>query len=140
MTMIPKTIVKFMAPIVLTFGAYIVLHGHLSPGGGFQGGVLLAGLSALLFLVFGGEFVLSRYKVSTYTLVEALGGLGFVGVSLWGLWRTGFFMGDFLGVGTTGKIISAGVVAVMNFFVGVKVFGGVIEVINAMAETKEGEF
>jgi len=41
MTMVPKVIVKFISPIVMTLGAYVVLHGHLSPGGGFQGGVIL---------------------------------------------------------------------------------------------------
>jgi len=84
--------------------------------------------------------VLHRFNLEKYTLMEALGGIGFAGAAIIGLWKTGFFMGDFLGVGITGKILSAGVVALMNFFVGVKVFGGIVEVIGAMAETKEGEF
>lgn len=140
MTMVPKVIVKFVSPIVMTLGAYVVLHGHLSPGGGFQGGVILGGLAALVFLVFGADAVLHKFNLEKYTLMEALGGIGFAGAAVIGLWKTGFFMGDFLGVGITGKILSAGVVALMNFFVGVKVFGGIVEVIGAMAESKEGEF
>lgn len=138
--MVPKTIVKFISPLVMTLGAYLVLHGHLSPGGGFQGGVILGGMAALVFLVLGAEAVLHRFNLEKYTLLEALGGIGFAGAAIIGLWKTGFFMGDFLGVGVTGKILSAGVVALMNFFVGIKVFGGIVEVIGAMAETKEGEF
>ncbi|WP_018963221.1 MnhB domain-containing protein [Coprothermobacter platensis] len=140
MTMVPKTIVRFISPIAMTFGAYVVLHGHLSPGGGFQGGVIVASIAALFFLVFGADATIKRFNVEQYTLIEALGGIGFAGLAVLGLWKTGFFMGDFLGVGTTGKILSAGVVAVMNFFVGVKVFGGIVEVITSMAETKEGDF
>jgi len=67
MTMVPKVIVKFISPIVMTLGAYVVLHGHLSPGGGFQGGVILGGVAALVFLVFGADAVLHRFNLEKYT-------------------------------------------------------------------------
>jgi len=72
-------------------GAYVVLHGHLSPGGGFQGGVILGGVAALVFLVFGADAVLHRFNLEKYTLMEALGGIGFAGAAIIGLWKTVFY-------------------------------------------------
>ena len=40
-------------PIIITLGLYIIIHGHLSPGGGFQGGVLVAGAFAILYVSYG---------------------------------------------------------------------------------------
>ncbi|HVR28194.1 MAG TPA: MnhB domain-containing protein [Thermoanaerobaculia bacterium] len=49
------TAVRLLIPFILLFAAYVVAHGHYSPGGGFQGGVILAGSLILLRLVHGGD-------------------------------------------------------------------------------------
>ncbi|HID57013.1 TPA: hypothetical protein EYP37_10830, partial [Candidatus Poribacteria bacterium] len=55
MTVIVKTITRIVAGFITIFGAYIVLTGHLTPGGGFPGGVILACAFVLLTLAYGGE-------------------------------------------------------------------------------------
>ena len=44
---------NLVLPILLTLGLYIIIHGHLSPGGGFQGGVLIAGAIAIIYIGYG---------------------------------------------------------------------------------------
>ncbi|MEE9191863.1 MAG: MnhB domain-containing protein, partial [Candidatus Aerophobetes bacterium] len=64
MTLIVKTVVKFLAPIVILFGVYIILHGHLTPGGGFPGGVVVASAFILLTLAYGKEVAEKKMKRS----------------------------------------------------------------------------
>jgi multicomponent Na+:H+ antiporter subunit B len=109
-----------VGPTVL-FGSYLVAHGHLSPGGGFQGGVLLA--SALLLVYLAGEF-LSFERLSPEQLVEACEAVAaatFVIVGLVGLVSGGLFLANFLPLGHTGDVFSAGVIPVLNAAVGLEV-------------------
>ena len=50
MTIIVKKISQIICPVIFIFGLYIIVHGHLSPGGGFSGGVILAGAFILQIL------------------------------------------------------------------------------------------
>ena len=59
-------------PITLVLGAYIILHGHLSPGGGFQGGVLLTGAIAIFFIAYGRDKVLKTFHLENDKVVLAL--------------------------------------------------------------------
>ncbi|MBU3958757.1 MAG: hypothetical protein KKE91_02725, partial [Candidatus Omnitrophica bacterium] len=53
MTLIVKTITRLTVGLILLYGIYIVLHGHLTPGGGFAGGVIIALSFVHLMLAFG---------------------------------------------------------------------------------------
>jgi multicomponent Na+:H+ antiporter subunit B len=109
-----------VGPSVL-FGLYIVAHGHLTPGGGFQGGVVLA--TAPLMLYLGGEFVAFR-RLSPVTVVEPAEGIGAGGfglVGLGGLVFGGAFMHNFLPLGTPGHLLSSGTIPVINVTVGLAV-------------------
>lgn len=68
-----KVIARFMAPFLLTYGLYVLMHGHYSPGGGFQAGVILAATLILLIVSMGSDFV--QAKVSNRTIFT-LGGIG----------------------------------------------------------------
>ena len=57
MTIIVKAISSWVKVLIFLFGIYIVIFGHLTPGGGFAGGVILASSYVLLMLAFGKEFV-----------------------------------------------------------------------------------
>ena len=94
-------------PITLVLGAYIILHGHLSPGGGFQGGVLLTGAIAIFFIAYGRDKVLKTFHLNRLKTSEDLGALAFVLV------------------GTLGKLFSSGTIFLMNFAVGYKVLAGI---------------
>ena len=56
-------------PIIITLGLYIIIHGHLSPGGGFQGGVLVAGAFAILYVSYGIKNLSKKIKVNVLLML-----------------------------------------------------------------------
>ena len=114
-----------VGPVVL-FGIYVVAHGHLSPGGGFQGGVVLATGALLVYL--SGEFVTLR-RVSPEILTDAAestGAAGYVAVGLLGLAAGATFLENVLPLGQPGQLLSAGTIPVLNLVVGLEVAGGFV--------------
>jgi multicomponent Na+:H+ antiporter subunit B len=113
-----------VAPVVV-LGAYVVSHGHLTPGGGFQGGVILA---AGAVLVYGaGQYVaLHRVRaLSALEIADAAGAAGFALVAIGGLVFGLAALHNFLGYGIDGSLYSAGTIPVLNASVGIEVAGGV---------------
>jgi multicomponent Na+:H+ antiporter subunit B len=110
---------------VLVLGAYVIAHGHITPGGGFSGGVVVAG--ALLLAYAAGQVVRLR-RVGSITLLEgaeALGAAGFLALALGGLIAAGALLQNFLPLGTSGMLLSAGTIPVGNVAVGIEVAGAV---------------
>jgi multicomponent Na+:H+ antiporter subunit B len=108
---------------VLVLSAYVIIHGHLTPGGGFSGGVIGAG--ALLLAYAAGQSV-RLHRVSSIALLEvteAIGAAGFVLVALGGLIAVGATLQNFLPLGTSGMLLSAGTIPVGNVAVGIEVAG-----------------
>jgi multicomponent Na+:H+ antiporter subunit B len=104
----------------------IVLQGHFSPGGGFQGGVLAASGLHLLY-VGGGPRVLDRFRPQgALDVIEAVGAGGYVVIGLVGLASTGAFLANDLPLGTTGSLLSAGTVPLLNIAVGLEVGAGIV--------------
>lgn len=108
-------------PVTLLIGAYVVLHGHVSPGGGFQGGVVLATGLHLAYLA--GDFrTLERLRpMHVFDVTEALGTAGYVAVGLVGLTTGTAFLANILPTGTLGNTLSAGTVPLLNVAIGVEV-------------------
>ncbi len=107
---------KVVAPFIFLFGAYVVVHGHLSPGGGFPGGVIIAtGVFAMLFT---GSLHVSK---SLFSVIEGLSGLTFVVLGILGLVSGHSFLYNFMPKGTLGSLLSAGIIPVIYAVVGVKV-------------------
>tara|TARA_B100000745_G_scaffold60855_1_gene35935 strand:- start:808 stop:1173 length:366 start_codon:yes stop_codon:yes gene_type:complete len=69
-------------PFVQIFGLYVIMHGHSSPGGGFQGGVILASSVMLLVLCDGLEPVQRRFSVAMATVATSTGVLLYAGVGV----------------------------------------------------------
>ncbi|HEY8769617.1 MAG TPA: MnhB domain-containing protein [Thermoleophilaceae bacterium] len=112
-----------VAPTVLV-GIYVVLHGHQAPGGGFQGGVILA--TALLLTYLSADYMTMR-RVGPTELIEAAesaGAVGFVLIGLAGLVFGTAFFENVLGKGTPGQLNSAGLIPFSNVAVGLAVTGG----------------
>jgi multicomponent Na+:H+ antiporter subunit B len=110
---------------VMVLGAYVIAHGHLTPGGGFSGGVVVAG--ALLLAYAAGQGLRLR-RVSSIGLLEgaeALGAAGFLALALAGLVATGTLLKNFLALGTSGMLLSAGTIPVGNVAIGLEVAGAV---------------
>ncbi len=117
---------RWMIGLVNLFGFYIVLHAQLTPGGGFQGGVILGTGSLLVYLS-------SSYK--TYRrvapkpwidLAESIGAGGYALVGIGSLIAGGAFLQNVLPLGQTGTLLSAGTVPVINLFVGLEVAAGFV--------------
>lgn len=116
---------NLVIPITLVLGVYIILHGHLSPGGGFQGGVLLAGVIAIFFIAYGRDKVLNIFHLNRLKISEDLGALAFVLVATLGVIYGAAFFGNVVWKGTLGKLFSSGTIFLMNFAVGYKVLAGI---------------
>ena len=115
-----------MLPVTAAVGLDVVVHGHLTPGGGFQGGVVLATGLHLLY-VTGSFGALDRLRpVGAFDVGEALGAAAFAAIGLAGLAVGGAFLINLLPTGTFGDLRSAGVVPLLNAAVGVEVACGMI--------------
>ena len=107
-----------LLPLIFMFGAYIFIHGHLTPGGGFQGGVVIASGIVLLML----SNVSLKLNHLVLHLVESLSGAGYVALGLFGLMLAGGFLDNrFLPLGQFGALFSAGAIPLIYSLVGLKV-------------------
>jgi len=78
MSLIVKTVTKLTLGFILLYGIYIALTGHLSPGGGFAGGVIVALSFVHIMLAFGKEVALKKLRAQTLRIVIAASGLVFL--------------------------------------------------------------
>lgn len=83
---------RLLSPYIMVFGLYVIFHGHYSPGGGFQGGTLLAA-SLLLIRISSGRRI-SRIQFSDYltTPLAVIGVLIYFGTGLVALFAGGYFL------------------------------------------------
>jgi multicomponent Na+:H+ antiporter subunit B len=112
-----------LVPAIVAVGVYIVVHGQITPGGGFQGGVILAGGPFAVFLA--GRYLRMKL-VAPHTLVElgdAAGAAGYALVGLGGLVFVGVFFKNFLPFGIPGHLLSAGQIDIASAAVGLEVSG-----------------
>ena len=123
---------RVLFPLILLFGVYVFLHGHLTPGGGFQGGAVIASGVLLLYLARP-EQTLHREALG---VAESLGGLLFVGIGLLGLAISGHFLANFLAKGQPNLLLSAGVIPIIYAAVGVKVGAELARVIGDLVESE----
>jgi multicomponent Na+:H+ antiporter subunit B len=119
---------------LIVLGVYVVTHGHLTPGGGFQGGVILA---AGLLLAYAAGQVLALARLEPTSLVEvadATGALAYALVALGGLVFAGVALYNFLPFGTTGQLLSSGTILVLSVSVGVEVTGAVALILTELLD------
>lgn len=123
---IVKCMADFMTPFSLIFGFYIILHGPISPGGGFQGGVLVAGAAVLLYLGYGYKTTTKAINMEFIRKNEAVAAILYVLLALCGIFfGVKFCQNVFFDNGAVGDVISAGTIGFMNMAVGYKVLTGV---------------
>ena len=108
-------------PLACVFGCYVVLHGHLSPGGGFQGGVLIACAILLVFLGYGSTKVHKTFNEHKLHSSETIAEILYVVIAL---------IGVFAGLGFCFNFVFAGqkidTSILMNLAVGYHVMGGIV--------------
>jgi multicomponent Na+:H+ antiporter subunit B len=115
-----------LTPPTILFGLYVVAHGHLTPGGGFQGGVILATAVVLVYLAGEFEDLHGLYTEAALERAEAVGVGGYIVLGLLGLATGSTFLANVLPFGRTGSVFSAGIVPLINVTVGLEIGAGLV--------------
>ena len=131
-----KIAVDVLFPLIILFGFYVIIHGHLSPGGGFQGGVIIASAFLLMFLAKNNDFSLN-HKIME--LIEALSGASFILIGVLGLLIVNRFFDNFLPLGTIGNLFSGGIIPLIYIFVGLKVSAEITALVEYFIRIKDVE-
>ena len=138
MTIIVKKTTQLIAGIVFLYGIYIIIHGHLTPGGGFAGGVVVAGAFILLILAYGSDFLKLVKEEAGSTLYENLAVLVALFLAISGLlFGTRVFFLNWLPKGTPGELVSAGMLPLYNIFIGIEVAASILSIFLALVIFKE---
>ncbi len=113
-------------PFAIVFGLAVVLFGTVSPGGGFQGGVIVAASAILLYLGYGFQTMKKALCPPFLHKGEAFGAIVYIGLAVIGLAAGGNFVRNAIwNNGDPGHLISAGTITYMSWAVGFKVLTGV---------------
>jgi multicomponent Na+:H+ antiporter subunit B len=122
-----------IGPLVL-FGLYIVVHGQLTPGGGFQGGVILATAPLLIYLA--GDFETFK-KITSHTLVEAAeaaGAGGYLLIGFLGMIVGTHYLQNVFPLGKTGEVNSSGTILAISLATGLEVAAGFVLLLYSFLE------
>jgi len=139
MTLIVKTVTRLTVGLILLYGIYIVLHGHLTPGGGFAGGVIIALSFIQLMLAFGKEMALKKLSQLAASVLESLGAIMFLSIAVLGFMGGYFFFNFFLQKGKPFDLFSAGIIPLCNIAISLKVGAGLFAIFVALTLFKESE-
>ncbi|MCU7826736.1 MnhB domain-containing protein [Kitasatospora sp. DSM 101779] len=120
---------SLLLPVTLVVGVYIVAHGQLSPGGGFQGGVVLATALHLAYVAADHRALRRLRPLTVLDVTDCAAAASFTLVGLATLAAGGAFLQNMLPLGTFNRITSGGTVPLLNAAVGVEVATGLIVLI-----------
>ncbi len=112
-----KTGSKVLFSVILMTGVYVIAHGHLTPGGGFPGGTMIA--SSILLLYLSDDTF--RTKVKSFKTLESVAGSLYVLLGLVGLFFFDYFLVNFLDNGVLGDLFSSGIIPIVYTLIGLKV-------------------
>ena len=137
MTVIVKTISGWVKVLIFLFGINVILFGHLTPGGGFAGGVILASSYVLLMLAFGRQFVEKNLPIPWASRLDCLGAFLFALIAILGIVFGGSFFVNFLYQrylpGKALNLVSAGTIPLSNIAIGLKVGASLFLAIFALS-------
>lgn len=125
---------RMLVPLILLFGAYVFVNGHLSPGGGFQGGAIIASGLLLMLLADPGK----RFPHRLISRIESSAGFIYVLLGLIGLAFAGGFLDNrILPLGSFGSIFSAGAIPLIYILIGLKVGAEFSSILTSLEETED---
>ncbi len=133
MTVMVRIIIRSLLPLILVFGAYIITYGHLTPGGGFQGGMIIVGAVMSFYLAYGYN-ITRRFEEDDLDLAEHIGALMYLLIGLVGLFAGLSFLTNIVRGGAPGSLLSGGIIFLLNFVVGFKVAAGTLLVLLILLE------
>ena len=126
MTLIVKTVTRISVWLIVLYGIYITLHGHLSPGGGFAGGVIIALALLNVMLAYGGNFVKRWVNIGFLHDIESSSAVIFLAMG-------GGFLANFISKGQLFHLLSAGTIPILNIIISAKVSMGLFVVVWALS-------
>jgi multicomponent Na+:H+ antiporter subunit B len=141
MSKIVRTAANLLFPFILIFGLYVIVHGHLTPGGGFQGGAVMATGLAMIIAAHAYERIQGAFKKDLLKLLEGLALVLFlaIAVSAFVVGKPFFYNwiaqagGLFGGVPTIeGNLNTGGIIPLLNVFVGLEVLGALTLIVLTM--------
>lgn len=125
---------RFLVPMILLLGVYVFVNGHLTPGGGFQGGAIVASAVLLVLLADPARHFSHRLIAA----IESLAGVFYVAIGVAGLFLAGGFLDNrILPPGNLGELFSAGAIPVIYSLIGLKVGAEFASMLASLSETDE---
>jgi multicomponent Na+:H+ antiporter subunit B len=121
--------------LILLYGIYILSHGHVSPGGGFAGGVIIALSFIHLMLAYGKEVALGKLSKQMTSFLESMGAIAFLTIAILGF-VGGYFFLNFLSKGEPFRLFSAGIIPLCNIAISLKVGAGLFAIFVALVLLK----
>ena len=131
MSPIVRNISALIAPFVMLYGIYVSCTGHLAPGGGFTGGLILAGGVIMLVLAFGVGRAREAEQEGRCHVLDGAGALAFALIALLGLFGGAFFL-NWLPAGKVHNFLSGGIILPSNIAIGLKVGAGLVGIFLAL--------
>ncbi len=135
MSLIVKVITRLIVGIILLYGIYIVLHGHISPGGGFAGGVIIALSFVNLMLAYGKDVALKKLPKAAMSFFESMGAILFLSIALLGF-SGGYFFLNFLSKEEPFRLFSAGTIPLGDIAISLIVGAGLSAIFIALVLLK----
>lgn len=131
---------RLVAPFIQVYGIYIILHGHLSPGGGFSGGAIFGASLVLVALSFNLEAGVKQISHQTASVLESGGALGFALTGLLAIALGGNYLANRAAgfpLGEAGALFSSGAIFVITVFLGIKVASTIATLFYNIIEKEE---
>lgn len=135
-----RVITKMILPFIQVYGVYVIIHGHLSPGGGFSGGAIFAASIVLYTLAFGLKPGQKRMPHGVSSKIETGGIIFFILVGFAGILAGyNFLTNQEAGfpIGELGSVFSAGLIPVVTIAIGLKVMSTIVTLFHTMLEEEE---
>lgn len=134
MSMIVGTVTHWVCAFIILYGLYIVAYGHLTPGGGFAGGVILACGFMILMLAFGKRRLVSMLPISRAATLDCVGAFAFWLLAFGGMLFVGnVFFKNFLSHGERLRLWSAGIIPLCNVAIALKVTASLVLALVALS-------
>jgi multicomponent Na+:H+ antiporter subunit B len=138
LSVVVTSICDVFAWFMIVFGVYVINNGHNTPGGGFQGGAIVATFLSLMLVSHGGKRFFAWVRTGVYNFLEFVGLVAFFVLGCFGFPRAFFF--NSLAIPLGGEVLSewipySGTIALMNVAVGLEVVGALSLVVFEMYES-----
>ena len=138
---IVRTVARWLRGFILAYGIYVVLYGHITPGGGFEGGIVIACSFILLTLAGGQDLGLSFFSRRAASSFMSVGVLLLLALAWMGMgWTGGAFFQNFIGTSEEARFsfFSAGTIPISNIGLGLSVASSLFLVFTVLAAFQVG--